>query len=111
MKYFDLQINRVAYANEKEYGFFGDCFWEHKVEEDEEIQGISLGNEWVAVALDGAILIFDLAGNYMANISFDKNFIAMAAYEDLLAVVYVDSVPMWGCQNLRMNVWNINGVN
>lgn len=35
----------------------------------------------------------------------------MAAYEDLLAVVYVDSVPMWGCQNLRMNIWNINGVN
>ena len=31
MKYFDLQINRIAYANEREYGFFGDFFWEYQV--------------------------------------------------------------------------------
>lgn len=35
----------------------------------------------------------------------------MAAYEDMFAAVYVDSIPMWGCQNLRMNIWNVNGVN
>lgn len=54
MLFFDVGVNRVAYANKKEYGFFGDCFWEHKVEEedgDQEIQGVALGNEWMAVAL------------------------------------------------------------
>lgn len=69
-----------------------------------------LGNDWIAVALDGSIIVYDLAGNHMNSISFDKSFVAMAAYEDLLALAYIDSVPIFGCQNIRMNIWNINGV-
>lgn len=64
----------------------------------------------MAVALDGCFVIYDLAGNFMSSISFDRKFVAMAAYEDILAFAYIDSVPMFGCQNIRMNIWNINGV-
>jgi hypothetical protein len=35
MKFFDVQVGRIAYANYEEYGFFGDCFWEHKIEKGE----------------------------------------------------------------------------
>lgn len=62
----------------------------------------------MAVAMAGVIMIFDLAGNFTNSISFDKKFVAMAAYENLLAFVYHDSVPVFGCQNLRMNIWNID---
>lgn len=47
----------------------------------------------------------------MNTISFDKKFIGIAAYEDILALAYIDSIPIFGCQNIRMNIWNINGVN
>lgn len=55
-------------------------------------------------------MIFDLAGNFTSSISFSKKFVAMTAYEDTLVLAYIDSIPVYGCQNLRMNIWNINGV-
>ena len=75
------------------------------------MQSICAGSEWVAVALESKVLVLDLAGNNIRNIAFDKSFIAMAAYEDLLAIVYIDSIPLWGCENLKMNVWNMGGIN
>lgn len=33
--------------------------------------------------------------------------VALAAYENLLACIYHDSVPMWGCQSLRMQLFMI----
>lgn len=44
MLFFDLEINKLVFANEKEFGFLGDYTWEHSVDEDEEIQGVALGN-------------------------------------------------------------------
>lgn len=32
--FFDLGVNRIAYANEREFGFMGECIWEHAVDED-----------------------------------------------------------------------------
>jgi hypothetical protein len=61
--------------------------------------------------METCILIFDLAGNNVNNIAFDRYVVQIAAYENLLAVAYVDSIPMFGCQNIKMNIWNINGVN
>lgn len=32
----------------------------------------------------------------------------MEAYEDMLAIVYHGGVPMWGCQALKMRLYQIN---
>lgn len=52
--------------------------------------------------------MFDHGGNQLRSIAFDREVVELAGYEDLLAVVYHDGVPMWGCQSLRMQIYRIN---
>lgn len=51
--------------------------------------------------------MLDYAGNELHCICFDRRFVTMDAYEDLLAVVYHSSLPMWGCQSLKMRIYKI----
>jgi hypothetical protein len=59
----------------------------------------------MAVAVQGAIVVVDHGGNQLRRLEFDRKVVAMAAYEDLLVVVFHDGVPMWGCQSLRMAIY------
>lgn len=73
----------------------------------ENIQGVALGNAWLAVSNTEEIRVFDFAGNELHCLCFDRRFVTIEAYEDLLAVVYHGTMPMWGCQNLRMRVYRV----
>ena len=66
-----------------------------------------MGGSWIAASNPDEIRIFDYAGNELQCICFDRRFITMEAYEDLLAVVYHSSLPMWGCQNIKMRIYKI----
>lgn len=50
----------------------------------------------------------DFSGNELHSLSFDRRFVTMEAYEDLLVVVYHSTMPMWGCQSLKMRIYKIN---
>ncbi len=51
------------------------------------------------------IKVWDWVGNELHSVSFDRKFICMAAYEDLLAIVYHSSVPLWGASFYKMLVF------
>lgn len=73
----------------------------------EKIQGVAIGANWVAAINHEEIRVFDYAGNELHSICFDRRFMTMEAYEDLLVVVYHGTLPMWGCQSLKMRIYNI----
>lgn len=47
-------------------------------------------------------------GNEMKTVSFDRLIVAMAAYENLLAIVYHESIPIDGSQCLAMQLFFVN---
>jgi len=97
--------NVVAYADDSTFGIIGEDSWEIKLES---VTAVAVGNEWVAVATEEAIRVFDFGGNQLREIALDKKLVALAGYENLLAYVYHDTLPMWGCQSLRMRVFVVD---
>ncbi len=50
-------------------------------------------------------------GNQLKALSFDRVIIALTAYENLLAIVYHDSIPVDGCQVLTMQLFVVKDEN
>lgn len=77
--YFDLSPRVVCYANQNQFGVTIDFLtsWE---KDWFDIQSIALGASWVAVSNSSEIRIFDLSGNFVRAICFDRLTIAMQAY-------------------------------
>lgn len=94
----------LAYCTKTDLGFVGEVDWEI---ETEDILEVTLGSGWVAGLSDEDIFIFDFAGNCTNRIGIDRQNVAMRGSEDILVVVYHDSVPMEGCQSLRMRIYNV----
>lgn len=69
---------------------------------------MALSGNWMAVANISEIRFIDLAGNLMKVVSFDRPILSMQAYENLLAVVYHESIPMYDSQVLSMKVFSVN---
>lgn len=67
-----------------------------------QIQGVAIGGEWVCAVNKTEIKVWDWVGNQLHSVAFDRRFVAMAAYQDLLAIVYHSSLPMWGAQSYKM---------
>jgi hypothetical protein len=61
----------------------------------------------VAACSTEEIRVFDYCGNELHCICFDRRFVAMEAYEDLLVIVYHSSLPVFGCQALKMRIYRI----
>ena len=62
----------------------------------------------MAVISTGEILVVDLVGHLIRNICFDRQFVAMRAYENLLVVIYHESVPIEGSQCLAMSMFVVD---
>lgn len=97
----------VCYANETQFGIKIDKFssWE---KEWYDIQGVALSGNWMAVANTSEIRFYDIAGNQIKSICFDRPIIAMEGYENLLAVVYHEGVPIYESQLLGMKIFTVN---
>jgi hypothetical protein len=54
----------------------------------EEICAVTIGTNWVAVASDREIKILDMSSHELRSVAFDRQIVAMRAYENLLAVLY-----------------------
>ena len=79
--------------NDKKGKFVGDSLikWDYKMGY---IQGVAIGNTWVAVACQDTVRLFDLFGNELSAICHDRMFISMAVYEDILAGGYNAAIPL-----------------
>lgn len=62
----------------------------------------------MAVANVSEIRFIDIAGNLIRSVCFDRPILTMQAYENLLAVVYHESIPMYDSQLLAMRLFNVN---
>jgi hypothetical protein len=70
-----------------------------------------MGSGWIAAAnvtTNSEIKIFDMAGHEIRTISFDRQLVAMRAFENILVMVYHESVPIWDCQQLSMQLYLID---
>lgn len=101
LKHFALCEGVVVYAGDSVFGMIGEDSWEVNISQ---VVAVAAGSAWVAAATEDSLKVFDLGGNQLRNVSLDKKVIALAGYENLLAYVYHDTVPMWGCQSLRMQI-------
>ena len=109
-KYFAMNSEVVVYASEMEFGVKIDQFssWEKNWED---IQGVALGANWMAVANFSEIKFFDLSGNQIKSVCFDRIILEMDAYENLLVVVFHESIPIDKSQNLAMQIFSISNYN
>ena len=51
--------------------------------------------------------MFGFSGIEIYNFTLMRPLVALIAYENLLVVAYLDSVPMFGCQMIRANIYNV----
>jgi hypothetical protein len=70
-----------------------------------------MGAGWIAAGKfmqSSEIRVFDMIGHEIRTLSFDRPVVAMRAFENVLAVVYHEGVPMWDCQQLAMQLYMID---
>lgn len=75
------------------------------------MDAIAMGSGWIAAAkviMSSEIRLFDMIGHEIRTFSFDRQLVAMRAFENILAVVYHESVPMYDCQQLAMQLYMID---
>lgn len=81
--------------------------WEHSWEE---ICALAIGTGWVAIANDREIKILDMSSHELRSIAFDRQILALRAYENLLAVVYHEGVPLYGSQQLAVQLYLVDSL-
>jgi hypothetical protein len=80
--------------------------WDCKVEE---IEGVAIGGSWAAIATKNAIRVFSYGGSELHSICFDRVFLTMAAYEDLLVVAYNSALPLGESNIFEFKAYAISG--
>jgi len=71
--------------------------WEYKLREGENAESVSVGSGWAAAFTDsGLIRIFTAEGVQKQIISIGSALVTTCAYENLLAFVYHQGVPVYG---------------
>ncbi len=66
--------------------------------ENENADCVAIGNDWVAIATDyNYIRIISLSGIELDCFCFEMPLVTLAGYEDILAIVFHDGVPLLGC--------------
>ena len=68
---------------------------------------MAIGGDWICAVNKDEIKVWDWVGNELHSVSFDRKFMCMAACEDLLAVVFHSSIPMWGASFYKMLLFEV----
>lgn len=72
--------------------------WHFALKHGEQVENLAIGSGWCAVATDfGYIRVFSTEGVQRTIICQGTPFVTMAAYENLLAVVYHAGPSVYGC--------------
>ena len=110
-RYFDLDREILLFASDSEFGIrpSRDSSLEPWDLKWKDIQAVTLGVGWLAVANDELIKVYDLLGHPIKSIAFDRQVVAMRAHENMLAVVFHEGIPMWGAQQLAVQLYLVDG--
>lgn len=72
--------------------------WKSELGEGENAECVAIGNYWCAVATDyHYIRIFSHNGIEINCLSYERPIVAISGYENLLAVIFHEGVPILGC--------------
>lgn len=82
--------------------------WIQSLQEGENAECVAIGNFWCAVATDfHNIRVYSHNGLEISCISYEKPIISMFGYENHLAIIYHDGVPILGCQSMKIRIYDI----
>lgn len=93
--FLDMSNEAVCYGNENTFGYFNfisSVTWQ---KDWFDVNGVCLSGNWLAVANMSQIRFYDIGGSFIKSVCFDRPIISLQAYENLLAVVYHESVPLY----------------
>jgi len=86
----------------------GQYEWERRLLEYENAEVLAIGSRWIAVSSDfDNLRMFSLDGNLKRMFSMPMRVITMCGYENLLAIVYCLSAPIFGNQRLSVKVIDV----
>jgi len=102
--------------NEKSKIYFQSLYKEIEINkffielpDQEGAEALCIGNDWFSVATDtGYIRVFGFSGYEIVNFKIMRPFVALCAYENLLVIAFLDSVPMFGCQMIKARVFDVD---
>jgi hypothetical protein len=82
--------------------------WHFALKNGEQVECLALGSGWAAAATDyGYIRVFSSEGVQRTIICQGTPFVTMAGYENLLAVVYHAGPAVYGCQALKLKIFDM----
>ena len=88
-----------------------DKQWTIVLKNGEAIESICMGTNWIcAYTSMNNLRLFTNQGIEIFCISMDKPVVCICGYENLLAVVYHDSIPLLGHQSMHVRVYNIHNL-
>ena len=69
---------------------------------------MTIGGDWICAINKEEIKVWDWVGNELHSVTFDRKLVCMAAYEDLLVIVYHSNIPMLDAQSYNMAIFEVN---
>ena len=104
------ETKKCSYIQYKSFTYNYEAYdWIHKLQKNENVECVCIGSIWCAAATDFNFLrIFNLVGIELNVINYEKPIVCMAGYENLLAYIMHDSVPIFGTQNLKLIIIDVN---
>jgi WD40 repeat protein len=87
------------------HGNLSEFDWEKRLEEGENAEAVAIGSNWCALATSYLNLrIFNHQGLELAVYALERLVVALAGYENILAIVLHEGVPLLGCQALKVRL-------
>lgn len=88
-----------------------DNQWTIVLKKNEGIESVCMGTNWIcAYTTCNNLRLFTYQGIENCCISMDKPVVCICGYENLLAVVYHNSIPLLGHQSMIVRVYNIHNL-
>jgi len=82
--------------------------WEWEEEGGDNVVDVALGSQVAAVGMSsGIVRLFNLEGEEFFVLGVAEEILGLAAYENLLAIVYHSGLPIRDCQTISMRIYDM----
>ncbi|KAL4447139.1 hypothetical protein ABPG74_013991 [Tetrahymena malaccensis] len=83
--------------------------WSLKLGQDENVETLAIGDGWCAVQTDlQYIRIYSFSSMEQHCFCIDKPAVCISGYKNILAIVYLDGEPIYGCQSIKLKFFDVN---
>ncbi|KAL4497286.1 hypothetical protein ABPG72_011221 [Tetrahymena utriculariae] len=83
--------------------------WSLKLGQDENAETVAIGDGWCAVQTDlQYIRIYSFSSMEQHCFCIDKPAVCISGYKNILAIVYLDGEPIYGCQSIKLKFFDVH---